>query len=124
MRKILTVTMATLLLAGCGKKGHEATVYKTQDGSYYTQDQTGQWLLLYVLMNSQNQAVSSSSSIPAGTWGKAPNPPSPSAIKSAQTTKEEIEEEPETEENSEAAESSEGSDESSGDSSSDAGGGE
>ena len=128
MRKISALLMLALSLTACEKKTHP--IYHAQNGNYYTQNDAGEWLMLYLIINGQQTpyVASTSSTAPASRSFSPPPGASWGAAKAA-PTKEELEESQEEEDPSEESESesseSESSDEGGGDSDggSDGGGG-
>ena len=118
MKKLIIIATSLCMLSACEKDHHKSKVYKTPDGNYYTQDDNGNWLMLYMLMNQSNQTLASGASIPSGKWVKATTSPSKSQIEESEEEGEASAEEGESSEESSSGDN--GGDSGSGD----AGGGD
>lgn len=122
MKKLIIIAASLCMLYACEKDHHKSKVYKTPDGNYYTQDDNGNWLMLYMLMNQSNQTLVSGASIPSGTWVKAPTSPSKTQIEESEEEGETSAEEGESSEESSSGDN--GGESESGDTGGDSGGGD
>lgn len=126
MKRLILAMSGLLALSACEKHhDHKDKVIHASDGSYWKQDESGNWLLFYMLATSNNAYTSTQTTLPkGGSWVRSNSPPSVPQLKGS-TEEEEDGEGGETEPESGSGESSEsGSDDSGSDASGSDGGGD